>query len=226
MAIMQPYFFPYIGYYQLVYASDIFIFYDDVNFMKKSYINRNNILLNGKPFRFSKPVANASQNSLIQDLSYIEEDKILQTVKQAYIKAPYFDEIFPIIESVVLSENKNIAYVNSLSIKYVFEYLNIPKRMLFASEIDYDINQGRADRLIALSRIHGCDQYINSPGGRALYQKEYFKKQGIDLNFIETEIQQYPQSSGEFIPYLSMIDILMNCSKGDIIKMLNSYRLD
>lgn len=225
LAVMQPYIFPYIGYYQLVYSSDIFILYDDVSFIKQSYINRNNILANGKALRFTLPVLGASSNVLIENLEYSNSKKIVRTIAQAYAKAPYFNDVFPMIESVFNQENRNITHINSLSIQVVFEYLNINKKMLIASQIDYDRTKERADRLIEFSKIYGCDHYINSPGGKALYDKSYFAKQNVKLNFIETKIQPYTQNADEFVPYLSMIDILMNCSKIDITKMLNSYRL-
>lgn len=226
LAVMQPYIFPYIGYYQLVYSSDVFIFYDDVSFIKQSYINRNNILANGKTLRFTLPVLGASSNILIENLDYSNSKKILRTIAQAYAKAPYFDDAFHVIEFVLNQENRGIAHINSLSIRAVFEYLNIDKKMLLASEIDYDRTKERANRLIELSKMHDCDHYINSPGGKLLYEKEYFKEQGIKLEFIETEIQPYNQNIDEFVPYLSMIDILMNCSKEEISKMLKSYKLD
>lgn len=225
LAVMQPYIFPYIGYYQLVYSADIFISYDDVSFIKQGYINRNNILANGNPLRFTLPVIGASSNALIQNLEYSNSKKILRTIAQAYARAPYFGDVFPIIELVFNQENRSVAHINSLSIQVVFEYLNIDKKILIASQIDYDRTKERADRLIELSKVHCCEQYVNSPGGRELYQKEYFQKKGVKLNFIESQIQPYAQNSDVFVPYLSMIDILMNCSKEEVIKMLNQYKL-
>ncbi|MDE4453835.1 WbqC family protein [Psychrobacter sp. DAB_AL62B] len=225
LAVMQPYLFPYIGYYQLVYASSIFIFYDDVNFIKQSYINRNNILANGKALRFTLPVLGASSNVPIESLEYSDGKKILRTIAQAYSKSPYFYDVFSMIESVFSQENRSVTHINRMSIQVVFEYLNIDKKLLTASQINYDRTQERADRLLELSKMHSCDQYINSQGGKKLYQKGYFEEQGVELNFIETEIQPYSQNSDEFIPYLSMIDILMNCSKDDIVEMLSSYKL-
>lgn len=226
LAVMQPYIFPYIGYYQLVYSSDVFIFYDDVSFIKQSYINRNNILANGKNLRFTLPVLGASSNVLIENLKYSNSKKILRTIAQSYAKAPYFDDVFPMIEFVFNQNNRNVTHINSLSIKVVFKYLDINKKMLIASQIDYDRTKERADRLIELSKMHDCDQYINSPGGKTLYEKNYFEKQGIKLDFIENEIQLYSQNADEFVPYLSMIDILMNCNKEQITKMLRSYKLN
>jgi len=224
-AVMQPYLFPYIGYYQLVNASDVFIVYDDVTFIKRSFINRNSILANGESKRFSLPVMGASQNVLIQNLDYAPADKLIKTIQHSYSKAPYYQDVIELIANVFTCENRNIAKLNEQSIRMVFDYLGIKKQIVFASELDYDRAANRADRLIALSKMHDCQHYINSPGGKELYDKKYFDKQGIKLSFIESKIAPYTQLSKEFVPYLSMIDILMNCSKEEIIKMLSNYEL-
>lgn len=223
---MQPYLFPYIGYYQLAYASDVFIFYDDVSYIKQSYINRNNILVNGKTLRFTLPVLGASSNVLIESLDFSSSKKILRTIEQAYKNSPYFDEVFPIIEFVFNQENRSITHINSLSIQVVFDYLDIKRKFMIASHIQYDRDKNRADRLIELANIHGCNHYINSPGGKTLYEKDYFKNKGIELSFIDTKIKIYNQISDEFVPYLSMIDILMNCSKKEVVEMLEIYALN
>lgn len=224
-AVMQPYLFPYIGYYQLVNSSDVFVVYDDVTFIKQSFINRNSILANGESKRFSLPVMGASSNVLIQNLDYAPGGKLLKTIQQSYSKAPYYQDVIDLVANVFNSENRNVAKLNELSIRMVFDYLGIKKQIVFASELDYDRAANRADRLIALTKMQGCEHYINSPGGKELYQKEYFDKQGIKLSFIESKITPYTQLSKEFVPYLSMIDILMNCSKEEIIKMLSNYEL-
>jgi hypothetical protein len=224
-AVMQPYLFPYIGYYQLVYSADVFIIYDDVTFIKQSYINRNSILVNGQAKRFSVPVQGASSFTLIQSLAYGRETKLLKTIQRAYSKAPYYRDVIDLISSVFTSENRSVARVNELSIRKVFEYLGLEKEIVFASELDYDRRAERADRLVTLTKMYGCDHYVNSPGGKELYHKEYFEKQGIKLSFIESKVTPYRQLVKEFIPCLSMIDILMNCSKEEIIEMLSNYEL-
>lgn len=224
-AVMQPYLFPYIGYYQLVNLADVFVVYDDVNFIKRGYINRNSILMNGQIKRFSMSVHGASQNILIKDLNYCSPGNILKTIQQNYVNAPYYEEVIDFISNVFTSENRSIARLNKLSISKVFDYLGMKKKIVFASELDYDRTSERAARLIALTKIYGCEHYINSPGGKELYQKEYFDYHGIKLSFIETRITPYKQLTKEFVPYLSMIDILMNCSKNEITKMLSNYEL-
>lgn len=224
-AVMQPYLFPYIGYYQLVYAADCFILYDDVTFIKQSYINRNSILVNAQAKRFSLPVLGASSNILIKDLSYGSADKLLKTIKQSYCKAPYYKDVINFISSTLSNGVRSISNINYLSVHGVFEYLGIEKKIILSSELDYDRTAAREERLVILTKMHGCNKYVNSPGGKALYEKEYFVAKDIELSFIESKISNYKQPSAEFIPYLSIIDILMNCSKSEIIEMLNNYEL-
>ena len=224
-AVMQPYLFPYIGYYQLVYAADVFIIYDDVTFIKQSYINRNSILVNDNAQRFTLAIPGSSSNTLIQDLSYAVDKKILKTIQQAYRKAPFYNDVIGLISSVFDSDDRSVAKLNEKSLLLVFEYLGIEKQFYFASELNYDREADRANRLINLSKMFKCDHYINSLGGKELYDKKYFSEQGVQLNFIESQITPYKHLSNEFVPYLSMIDILMNCDKEQIIKMLGNYDL-
>lgn len=225
-AVMQPYLFPYIGYYQLVSAADVFIIYDDVTFIKQSYINRNSILVCQQAKRFSLPVLGASSNSLIKNLNYASADKLLKTIQQSYSKAPYYQDVMSLISVILKNENRNVARLNELSVRKVFEYLGLNKNIFFASELEYDRCLNRSQRLIALTKMHGCSHYVNSPGGEMLYDKEYFKSNGIKLSFIEAKISPYKQKTSEFVPYLSIIDILFNCSKSEIIKMLSNYELN
>lgn len=224
-AVMQPYIFPYIGYYQLAFASDVFVIYDDVAFRKKSYINRNSILLKEKEKTFSLPILGASQNSLIKDLKYAGDKKILKTIQHAYGKAPFYKDVIGLIVSIIESEERNVARLNEKSLRLVFEYLGIRRKFIFASELDYDREVDRADRLINLSKYFNCEQYINSLGGKELYDKKYFLEQGIQLKFIESKIKPYSQISSTFVPYLSMIDILMNCGIEEIKQLMVSYKL-
>ena len=225
-AVMQPYLFPYLGYYQLVNSVNTFVFYDDVNFIKRGYINRNNILSNGKSLRFTIPVINASQNKLINELSFDKNvKKILKTIEQSYKKAPYFEHVFPLVESVLNNENRRVDHLCAKSISVVFDYLGINKDFYFSSELEYNRDLSAADKLIAMADVLKSSDYINSPGGKSLYNKEYFAKKEISLSFIEIEKYEYSQNTGEFIPHLSMIDVLMWNSKVQIIELLTKYRL-
>lgn len=225
-AVMQPYIFPYLGYYQLVQASDVFIFYDDVTYIKQGYINRNSILANGAIQRFTIPVLNPSSNAIIHDLDYGDSKKILKTFDQAYSRSLNFKDIFPIIEQVLTDKNRSISHINRLSVELVFEYLGIDKIFKFASELDYNRDKDRADRLIELSKIFECDTYLNSMGGREMYTPAYFEKFDIKLGFIENHFLKYQQLKTDvFSPHLSIIDILMSCTKDSVIKNINNYKV-
>lgn len=225
-AIMQPYFFPYIGYYQLAYEAEKFAFLDDVNFIKKGYINRNAILLQGQRHEFSVPVAKISQNRHINDHYYTGDfAQFLSLIEQAYKKAPFFADIFPIVQSVVLDSDQNVARKNANSIASVFSYLEIERDFIFSSDVSLDAEYKGQDRILALCQKLGVTRYRNAIGGQALYDAQSFAEKSIDLKFIETKIQHYQQTSADFVPYLSMIDVLMHCEKQIISDHLTNYAL-
>ncbi|MEZ2686029.1 WbqC family protein [Proteus vulgaris] len=227
LAVMQPYLFPYIGYYQLAYCSDLFIFYDDVNYIKKGYVNRNNIATKNGVFLFSLPIKQASQNKLINELYFTEETKkILLTIEMSYSKSKYFHDIYPLIESIFNNKKRNVSNITSLSIIKVFEYLSLDFNYNFSSSIDYDRKNSAQEKIYDLCKINNSKQYINAVGGIDLYDKEEFQKRNIKLGFIKPSITNYPQiNSSTFIGNLSMIDILMNCSKDEIINQLNNFKI-
>lgn len=226
VAIMQPYFFPYIGYYQLVNESDVFVFYDDVNYINKGYIDRNTILTKNGPLRFSISVPGKSQNKLINELDFSHDvKKLLKTIEQSYRNAPYFNDVFPLVKEVVSSKNRSVAFICSNSVIRVLEYLNIEKKIVFSSDIDYERDDGSAQKLLSITKILGGSVYVNSPGGRKLYSKEFFEENMIKLEFIDSEIVSYRQFSEEFEKNLSMIDVLMWNDKDTIIEMLSRYEV-
>lgn len=227
LAVMQPYLFPYIGYFQLIYASDLFIIYDDVSYIKQGYINRNNILSPNGPVRFTVPVPGASSNKLISELSYSADvKKVLKTIQQSYSKSPYFDEAYPLIESILTYHNRDIAELCLKNYRDILEYLGLQRKFLKSSELDYDRALTAKDRLINFSHKFGADCYINTPGGRELYNKLDFAKESVDLKFINSFSIQYDQGIGDFVPNLSIIDMLMNCPSNKIHEFLTCYELN
>lgn len=225
-AVMQPYLFPYLGYYQLVNVVEKFVFYDDVTYIKGGYINRNNILSNNKVQRFTVPVPGMSSNVLINKLSFDNNvKKQLKSIEQSYAKAPFFSNVFPIIRRVLMDEKRNVEHICRLSITEVMDYLGIKKKYFYSSELNYQRNTGAANKLLNISKVLGSREYINSPGGKSLYSKEYFLEGGIKLQFIEMGECQYHQNSDIFVHHLSMIDVLMWNSKDEVIELLNKYTL-
>ena len=225
-AIMQPYFFPYIGYYQLAYEVEKFVFLDDVTFIKQGYINRNSILLNGKRHEFSIPVSKISSYRKINDHQYLnEQSKFLKMIEQAYKKAPFYTEAMPIIQSVISDQDNNVSRKNIKSITKIFDYLEIERCFLSSSCIDGENILKGPDRVLSLCAKLEVDKYTNSIGGKSLYSHEIFNAAGINLKFIQSNIQPYPQGKHKFTSHLSMIDVLMHCDKQAIINMLGAYDL-
>lgn len=225
-AVMQPYLFPYLGYYQLVYAADKFVFYDDVTFIKGGYINRNSILSNGLAQRFTIPVPGMSSNTLINELKFDNNvRKVLKSIQQSYTNAPFFEQVYPLVEGVLLCENRSVEYMCARSIVSVFEYLNIEKDIMFSSDLKYERTLSAPDKLIAMSKLLDADTYINTPGGKSLYDKDYFSKEQVNLFFIEMEDCEYQQGRNTFVPHLSMIDVLMWNEREKVKELLNKYRI-
>lgn len=229
IAIMQPYIFPYIGYFQLIQAVDKFVFYNDVNFIKKGWIHRNRILLNGKEFLFTIPCAGISQNKKICEtklaMDYKEKNKFLLTVSQSYKRAPNFEKVYPLIERVI---NKDFQHIDDLameSVKQVCQLLGI-KTELTESKNQYNNEELRkADRLIDICNKEKILSYINPVGGQEIYTKEYFLDRGITIRFMKPNPISYPQFEGEFVPWLSIIDVLMFNAHEKITAYLRNFEL-
>ena len=226
IAVMQPYFFPYIGYWQLINSVDIFIIYDDVNFIKRGYINRNNILINNVKHLFTLSLIKSSQNKKINEILIGENNKkILRTIEQSYLKAPFFHDIFPIIEDIFSNKEKDLSKFLGNSLQIFSKYLDINTKFEYSSMIENDKSLQAQDRLIEISKILNATDYINAIGGEQLYDKNAFSDAGINLSFIQTELINYKQFNNKFIPNLSIIDVMMFNSKEDIKEMLKKYTL-
>jgi len=226
LAVMQPYFFPYLGYYQLAASVDHFVFLDDVAFIRRGHIHRNQILLQGRPFRFTLPVIAASQNCRIDQHHFTgEHGRFLQQLRHAYRRAPFFEEIFALVESVCRRPEQNVARICAASIQAVFAYLGRPLSASCASAIPSQA-KGQA-RILELCRYFGADTYHNASGGRALYSADAFREQGVRLRFVHGRFPAYLQSGLEnFMPGLSMIDVLMHNPPQIVDRMLSLGELE
>ena len=228
---MQPYFFPYIGYYQLVNAVDHFIFYDDVNFIKRGWINRTNIINREGKQLLSISLSHSSQNKPINETKLAgTPDKLLKTVEYTYKKAPFFDEVFPMVKSCFLSDYDYISEFAANSIQKVSEYLEMGTEFSFSSEFHKStVGYEKARRLIDICRKENADVYLNSIGGMAIYDKEHFRKNGIELHFLKSskniQYDQSPIRTDGFEPALSIIDVMMFNSREEVMKLLGAYEL-
>ena len=228
-AIMQPYLFPYIGYFQLINAVNKFIILDDVNYINKGWINRNNMIANKQKTLFTFPLIKASQNKLINEIE-ISEDKIwatkfLKTLTMSYKKAPFFEETKALIENILSFETKNLSEYLHNSISKIIEFLGITTQIVRTSAIFDKGNLIADDRILDICKKVNTDIYINPIGGQELYSKEKFKQNNIKLFFLQTGKVEYKQFGTNFIPSLSIIDVMMFNSPEEIKKMLNNYTL-
>lgn len=211
-AIMQPYFLPYIGYFQLIAEADVFVVYDNIKYTKKGWINRNRMLLNGTDVMFSLPLKNDSdcldvvERELAADFN---RDKLLNQFKGAYAHAPYFAQTFPLIERLVRHEERNLFRYIHHAIVRVCEHLGLATEIRISSDIAIDHELKGQDKVIALCEALGADDYINAIGGMELYSREAFKVRGINLKFIRSKPFEYRQFDHAFVPWLSIVDVLM-----------------
>ncbi len=231
IAVMQPYLFPYIGYFQMIHAVDKFVFYDDVNFIKQGWINRNRILLNNKDFLFTIPLHKANSFTYIKDTAINQKlyenwkSKFLLTVAQNYKKAPYFTEVHALIEKVLGGNFESISQLVIESVIATSRYLEINTTFFVSSERYQNKDLERQERLIDICKKENATHYINALGGKDLYSKEDFKKKNIDLKFIQSQPIVYKQFSDDFVPWLSIIDVLMFNSIEETKAMLDKYEL-
>ena len=190
LAIMQPYFFPYIGYFQLIAAVDMFIVYDNIKYTKKGWINRNRMLQNGKDVMFSLPLKSDSdyldvcERELAADFN---RDKLLNQFNGAYRRAPYFAQTFPLVEQIVRYEDTNLFRFLHHSIVRTCEHLGIATEIRISSGIAIDHDLKNQDKVLALCEAVGASTYVNAIGGMELYSKEAFREKGIELKFIQSK---------------------------------------
>lgn len=222
---MQPYFLPYIGYWQLMGAVDVFVVYDRIKYTKKGWINRNRMLVNGRDTTFSLPLAAGSNTLLICERELaprFERGKLLAQFEGAYRKAPQFDAVRPWLQALVLAPANNLFDYLWESMKQVHKQLGLSSRLIVSSAVPHDESLKSQDKVLALCKALGAVQYVNAIGGQDLYQREIFAAQGIDLKFHRTKPIEYPQFGAPFVPSLSILDVLMFNPPEVIRQMLRS----
>lgn len=229
VGVMQPYYFPYIGYWQLINAVDRYVIYDDVNYIKGGWINRNNILVNGRSKYINLQLYRASPNKLISEISLLGDkiynSKLLKTLDQSYSKAPYYEETIPLIKSIISHDESNLAKYLTKSIKMICEHLGIETEILLSSEIKKNNKLQGQDKITNICEVLNSNVYVNAIGGQALYSKEDFKAKGLQLRFLKSNEIRYKQFGDEFIPNLSIIDVMMFNSLEMISRMLEDYTI-
>jgi WbqC-like protein family len=228
LSIMQPYFLPYIGYWQLMQAADTFVIYDDVAFINKGWINRNNMLANQAESIFTIPLIGASQNKKINEINIDWQSnwdkKLIKSIQQNYSKSISYHIFFPVLETILAHKTENIADFIAFSFDKMIEYLDINVTIL-RSERYQNSDLKAQERIIDICVQEKAKKYINAIGGQSLYDAQSFKQKDIDLKFMQTQLLPYPQKSTTFKPYLSILDLCMNVEQNDLITHLNAYEL-
>ena len=212
LGIMQPYFMPYIGYFQLIAAVDLFILYDNIKYTKKGWINRNRMLVNGADAIFSLPLKKDSDmlDIVQRELSSeFNREKLLGQFKGAYIKAPYFNEVYPLLENIIKAKDGNLFSYIHHSLGEICRHLKIETKIIISSNLPINHELKAQDKVIALCNATHADNYINTIGGTELYDRNQFLSHGVKLQFIKAKSFEYSQFAAPFVPWLSIVDVLM-----------------
>ena len=230
IAVMQPYLFPYIGYFQLIFEVDVFVSLDDVNYINRGWINRNRLLINGSAQYFTVPLLKSSQNKKIKDLHVALDEKwkrkFLKTIEFNYKNAPYYSAVKSVIEDALNFDSPVLSVFVLNTITTVLKYLGVKKRII-QSSVGFENNDLiGAERIIDICKAENCDHYINPIGGVELYDKIYFESQGVKLNFLKSKQITYKQFDEEHQPWLSIIDVLMHNPVERVLKHLEEYTLE
>lgn len=226
LAIMQPYLFPYLGYFQLIRAVDAFVVYDDVAYIKGGWINRNFILSRGEAQRITLALSRAGSNTLINQISVGGNRlKLLKTINQEYSKAPNFPIVFPMIEDIFSQKEMNLARFLDYGLRRVCSYLGLAPQWHISSSLRKDNTLRGQNKVLAICEELGATHYINMPGGKELYDHDAFSRKGLQLSFIKPKAISYRQFGESFVPHLSMIDVLMFNDTEQTGELLEEYEL-
>jgi hypothetical protein len=229
VAIMQPYFLPYIGYFQLIAASDAFVLHDDVQYIKGGWVNRNRILLGGKDRMITLPVRYGPHDSPINRREYVDDRKsrvgLLNLIKEGYAKAPQFPRVFPMAEAMLADPDANVARFNGRSIRAICAYMGIRTPIVESSSIAKNDALAGEARVIEICRQMGATRYVNPIGGTGLYRSGAFAQHAIELCFLSTSDTPYRQMGSGWVPSLSILDVLMFNPLDALPSLLASYRL-
>ena len=230
VAIMQPYFFPYLGYWQLMNAVDKYVIFDDVNYIKRGWIHRNRILVHGQAAYFNLPKFGGSQNQLINEVKVNNDPRLvrknLSKIEASYKKAPYYADAYPIVRSVLECGKENTVDYLLESFRIVGDYLGIKTELIMSSHLEKDCSLRAQEKVLAICKILEATEYYNTIGGKSLYSYEDFSLQGIKLKFLKPGISEYEQFGGDFVSSLSIIDVMMFNSRKTVQKMLREYELE
>lgn len=212
LAIMQPYFLPYLGYFQLIGAVDRFVIYDQIKYTKKGWINRNRMLVNGSDSLFSLPLVKGSDSLDVVEREIAPDfvaDKLLAQFAGAYHRAPHFEQTFELLKEVVGFPERNLFHYIHHSVVSICRHLGIETEIVVSSTLPFDNGLKGQDKVLAICKAAGAAAYVNPIGGTELYETGVFADHGLQLRFIKSRHIEYPQLGATFVPWLSIVDVLM-----------------
>lgn len=229
LAIMQPYFFPYVGYWQLIHAVDRFVIYDDVNYIKGGWVNRNRILVNGKPTFITVPLHQSSPFKRICDTSMQPSlawrAKLVKMVELTYRKATYFVEVFPVVEDLIRHQTDNLSDYLAHQLKTLSAFMGINTEFVVTSRCYKNNELSGQERVLDVCKREGATTYINLQGGQALYERTAFTQHGVDLKFLIPSAKEFKQFGSTHVPWLSIIDVMMFNSRSQLSALLHQFVL-
>lgn len=229
VSIMQPYLFPYVGYFQLIGASDLFVIYDDVQYSKGGWINRNRVLLGGAPAWLTLPVERTAIETPINGKRYqldaATAGRLTGLVETAYRKAPGAARVRALLGSALAHEDLNVARFNESAIRLVCAELGVGTRIIRSSELDRDRSLRGQSAVIDICGRLGATRYLNAIGGVELYDPASFAARGMELSFIRAAVEPYDQGGAEHVPNLSILDLLAFCDPPAAQARLAQHRI-
>jgi hypothetical protein len=229
LAIMQPYFLPYIGYFQLIAAVDKFVIYDRIKYTKKGWINRNRFLVNGADTMFSLPLKKGSDSLDVVErelASDFDRNRLLGQIAGAYRRAPHFTSTFALLERIIRYEDDNLFRYLHHSVATLCAHLGMGTEIVVSSALPFDHALKGQDKVFAICAAAGADHYINSIGGTELYAQTDFAARSIKLQFLRPRPFTYRQFDAPFVPWLSIIDVMMFNSLDEIApRLANGFDL-
>jgi len=226
---MQPYFFPYIAYFSLIQSVEKFVIFDDVNFIQRGWVNRNNFLVNGDRCLLTLPVKKASRDAKILDVSLFEierfKNRFFKTLILNYKKAPFYDEVCPVLEDIFSFEGDSLSSFLERSLNAMAGYLGINTEFTRSSDLDISESLKGEDRIISICNRLGAEMYINPISGFELYSSGSFQSEGIRLGFLRHLGTDYSQYSLDHVSGLSIVDVVMFNSTEDALRLVKGYEV-
>jgi hypothetical protein len=226
VVIMQPYFFPYLGYFHLLDSCDIFVFLDNVNYINRGWVNRNQFIFSGSPNMFTIPLNGASQNKLINEIEIADgrwTKLFLKSLEMSYKKTKCYSELIDSLKETLGDGTGKISDLNIRTTTWCANQLGMSKEFKVSSLDFSEVPGVGQDRIISICQKEGATGYNNAIGGVELYNKQAFSDFGIELSFVRSALNDYQQTCSEFFPGMSILDILMNNDDQERQNLLKQY---